>query len=463
MGNRGSSQSSRNETAGPPAEPIIPSGDHRVVPLELAQSSNPPAGILSGSGSVDGFLSPSEIGGPGTLQPIQPNPILLTPRREDHLYNKISHTPIGDQQVSIYKYYCPLCMSFYQDILVCSSCCRHYICSECSADYLLKRNCQVNSLNEILAGTPYQHLPCPHCNSSGFSPALVAPQDEIRSYLDSASPPLNCYPSPMKIGDSFEDMKRKMGAVGQSQQRSDPSSSSSKPLLPPSATFTASEGNRVRQFSPEAEMTRLIDPLPFPSLDSRSSAAPSEQPSNPPSHRSLHSSDELVAASAPETPLSATPLRGIALNPTRSSNDNSSAPASASSQTVPSQAKQETLQHAIASNFVFHLIRSNTSGVPEPLSGQQPQPQPQLQWISALFPSPASLLRRNSRGNSSSPRVAPAPAEDLLIPCRRSSSRSSSPSPRGRPSLSPPEREIHDFAAVFVNTILPVPSPLPQQ
>jgi hypothetical protein len=433
MGNRGSS---RNETAtsAPPADLTIPSGDHRVVPLELAQPSahpDPPAG-LSGSGSVDGFLSPSEMGGSRTLQPIQPNPILLTPRREDHLYNKISHTPIGDQQLSIYKYYCPLCMSFYQDILICSSCCRHYICSECSADYLLKRNCQVNSLQEILAGAPYETLPCPHCNSTGFSPALVSPQDEVRSYHDSSSPPHNCYPSPMKIGDSFEDMKRKMGAMNQQPQRIQ-ATPSSKPLLPPSA---ASGGSRVRQFSPEADIIRCIDPLPFPSLDSQSSA-PSEQPSNPPSHRSLQSSDGIS-----ENSLGSTPLRGIALNATRSSLD--------ATEPNPSSAQASSMQHAIASNFVFHLIRSNTNS----LSSSQPlAPAPQLQWVSTLFSSPMTLSRRNSRGGRSS-RVTPVDCEDSpALPSEQSSfrTRPSSPSPRGRRT----ESEVHDFAALFVNTILP--------
>lgn len=68
--------------------------------------------------------------------------LLLTPRREDSLYSKISYTPVGEQ-LQIYKYYCPLCMSFFQDILK-SSCCKNYICSECIVDFLIKRNYSVS-------------------------------------------------------------------------------------------------------------------------------------------------------------------------------------------------------------------------------------------------------------------------------------------------------------------------------
>jgi hypothetical protein len=109
--------------------------DHRIVPLEVSHQGGAP-----GSPGHDSISSASEL---DVLRPIDPSPILLTPRREDGLYTKISSTPVGDQ-LQIYKYYCPLCMSFYKDILK-STCCHHYICSECIVDYLLKRNHQVSS------------------------------------------------------------------------------------------------------------------------------------------------------------------------------------------------------------------------------------------------------------------------------------------------------------------------------
>jgi hypothetical protein len=115
-------------------DPIVPSNDYRIVPLEVSHRGSPP-------GSPPGHDSVSSASELGVLRPIQPSPILLTPRREDGLYTKISYTPVGDQ-LQVYKYYCPLCMSFYKDILQ-SSCCHHYICSECIVDYLLKRNHQV--------------------------------------------------------------------------------------------------------------------------------------------------------------------------------------------------------------------------------------------------------------------------------------------------------------------------------
>jgi hypothetical protein len=71
----------------------------------------------------------------------------VTPRREDALYSKIAYTPAGEQ-ADMYKYYCPLCMSFFQGILK-SGCCGNYICSECCVDFLSKHQHQVTSSDSL--------------------------------------------------------------------------------------------------------------------------------------------------------------------------------------------------------------------------------------------------------------------------------------------------------------------------
>lgn len=68
--------------------------------------------------------------------------LLLTPRREDALYCKVAYTPAGDM-ADVYKYYCPLCMSFFKDILK-SGCCGNYICSECCVDFLSNQQYKVS-------------------------------------------------------------------------------------------------------------------------------------------------------------------------------------------------------------------------------------------------------------------------------------------------------------------------------
>lgn len=421
---RGASHSNQGSN-----ETIILSNNHRIVPLEInsvnshqnstaAREAHGPPNLASPHSLLNS--SSSEIGIIPSIS--TPNPSqLLTPRREDNLYNKISYTPIGDQ-LSVYKYYCPLCMSFYQDIFTSSACCRHYICSECTTDYLIKRNHPVNTLNDILLGSPYHNLACPHCNTVGFSPTLVSPHEGVRNYLDSATPVQQIsYPSPMKIGDSFEDMKRKMASISQKSNET----GSSKQLLPPS-------GNRIRQFSPDSDITRCIDPLPFPSLDEHGT----ESHSNPSSSRANHTENI-------EPPYCSTPLRGIALNVAPRALDDSM-----ENQIVPQ--KPPPSMHEIASNFVHHLLRCNPSD--QSCDDQweaevHDGPIPSLQWISTLFPSPLNLVKRNSKS-----KVLPFNEEEL--------SSSHPPSTRGTPrfltSSSTPrtEKEVHEFATLFVNNIL---------
>lgn len=155
-------------------EPVINSNDHRIISIEITSNNNNThnthtlnnnnnnnnlsniSSNLSSNIELNSDILPHDF---NVIEPIhnshnsqnnnshnisQQNlfpPLILTPRREDSLYSKISYTPVGEQ-LQLYKYYCPLCMSFFQDIII-SKCCKNYICSECIVDYLLKRNFQV--------------------------------------------------------------------------------------------------------------------------------------------------------------------------------------------------------------------------------------------------------------------------------------------------------------------------------
>lgn len=99
---------------------------------------------------------------------------------------------------------------------------------------------------------------CPNCNTAGFTPTLVSRSDVIRSYCDSGpvvsnSVPMQAIASPMKIGDTFEDLKRKMAPM---KQQSTPAHNSAAVII--------TNSTRLRTFSPDASLDRLVvSPLEF--------------------------------------------------------------------------------------------------------------------------------------------------------------------------------------------------------
>ena len=81
----------------------------------------------------------------------------------------IIDTPIGDKK-TLYKYYCPICMKHFRQIFS-VKCCNNYICLECSIEFLGSKGLQASSSGQIVSNPiEFQSIPCPHCNSSGFSP-----------------------------------------------------------------------------------------------------------------------------------------------------------------------------------------------------------------------------------------------------------------------------------------------------
>jgi hypothetical protein len=97
---------------------------------------------------------------------------LVSPRREEALRQALQHTPQGPDKQK-YRYYCPLCMEFFQDILA-SKCCMNYLCLQCCGDFLKTKKLDISSANDILRSLDkIKLLSCPHCNSMGFQPAMV--------------------------------------------------------------------------------------------------------------------------------------------------------------------------------------------------------------------------------------------------------------------------------------------------
>lgn len=113
------------------------------------------------------------------LPPISLN-IIISPRREFALLSSIPFTPLG-KDASIYRYYCPLCMEFFESVLR-TKCCANYICLKCSIEYLNAKGLALETVQEIIGNSVLEDVFCPHCFTVGFNPQLVERDDSIRDY-----------------------------------------------------------------------------------------------------------------------------------------------------------------------------------------------------------------------------------------------------------------------------------------
>ena len=161
--------------------------------------------------------------------------LLISPRQEAALLSSVPFTPTTSIGAHTFKYYCPLCMEYFEGIFK-SKCCGNYTCLGCTKDFLAAKGFEADSASIILSNIPTykDHVPCPHCFTNGFHPIVVNTEDEIRDYKGTnhnikltMSPRHSTTTSssnnmdgiayggrqshtPLKIGDSFEDLKRKM-------------------------------------------------------------------------------------------------------------------------------------------------------------------------------------------------------------------------------------------------------------
>lgn len=142
---------------------------------------------------------------------------LATPRIGQNdindLYTSIPYTPCANNDTN-YSYYCPLCMEYFLKILT-SKCCGNYTCLSCSITYLGTKDITINTADELLklGKNKFKDISCPHCNRDEYQIELVLPQDSIRDYrinIPNTITTNDSSISPLRIGDSFEDMKRKM-------------------------------------------------------------------------------------------------------------------------------------------------------------------------------------------------------------------------------------------------------------
>lgn len=129
----------------------------------------------------------------------------------------MADTPSG-KAASLYRFYCPLCMLYFKSIHR-MSCCEQYVCSFCFAEYGHRHSIKLPSLLDTEGAVQLPaSLACPCCTASGreIFAEPVKQGEQPRSYDDSprtkASMPAitESLLSPVKVGESFDDMRRKM-------------------------------------------------------------------------------------------------------------------------------------------------------------------------------------------------------------------------------------------------------------
>lgn len=146
--------------------------------------------------------------------------IAMTPRGDDNTTldspQCVPYTPHGDE-ATVFKYYCPLCMQYFKDIMK-MKCCSNYMCAQCCKEYIstkgikLPAAASISTLEERFINT--NAVPCPHCQVSGFHPMSVSFEEIVRDYSSRYVPEhgqsSTAGYSPLRVGESFEDLKRKM-------------------------------------------------------------------------------------------------------------------------------------------------------------------------------------------------------------------------------------------------------------
>lgn len=94
----------------------------------------------------------------------------------------IDHTPKGPERES-YKYFCPVCMLYFRDVLT-TSCCRNYVCYSCALQFVRGKH-GVDSEASAIPVQLAKEQECMHCRSAGLQLEYAQVDQLVRSYDDS--------------------------------------------------------------------------------------------------------------------------------------------------------------------------------------------------------------------------------------------------------------------------------------
>jgi len=167
-------------------------------------------------------------------RPSRPNLYLRSAPSGPKFEEGLSHTPLPTER-KIYQYYCPLCMCHHKKILE-ASCCKHYMCHQCTHDMLCAKGMDA-AIHFDPGNLPVQ-MDCPHCMQPNLALNVVAEGNQVRTYFDeeegeaSTSTAAKGPESPIKIGDSFDAIRRKMFTYEDERARAkEEEKAASKPVL----------------------------------------------------------------------------------------------------------------------------------------------------------------------------------------------------------------------------------------
>jgi hypothetical protein len=102
-----------------------------------------------------------------------------------------------------------------------TTCCKHHLCSDCACE-IMERIPAFRAGYEVETVREVEPAPCPHCGTENLRLTPIRTREEARSYSDSPAVPTrsrgqtpgrqsnSVQPSPLKVGDSVENMMRKM-------------------------------------------------------------------------------------------------------------------------------------------------------------------------------------------------------------------------------------------------------------
>ena len=118
-----------------------------------------------------------------------------------------------------YKYFCPICMRYFRAMFE-AECCGNYMCYGCAMEFVARHDSHakvVAAAAELRDGgggdSPrgdVDPIRCPSCNVDHLSLRCVHLGAPVRSYDDEAGVPVAVVHSPVRVGDSYETLRRKM-------------------------------------------------------------------------------------------------------------------------------------------------------------------------------------------------------------------------------------------------------------
>jgi hypothetical protein len=155
---------------------------------------------------------------------------------EKKALNRVEYTPMGAEK-EVFKYYCPLCMFYYEEVQQ-SGCCKNYICYQCAVQYVAGKGAVGTNIKSLPKSL--KSISCPHCATDDLELTTVCKSAAVRLYHDTPTgqgeeddtfdnnPANENVPSfrrgcssPVKIGDSFDDLKRKMLSFDDAASKND--------------------------------------------------------------------------------------------------------------------------------------------------------------------------------------------------------------------------------------------------